>query len=165
MAGDLDILQITSLEPGRSFLGRISFDSAKTGIQSSTLIVKSFNLSQTTSNKIEVRRMAEVAYYPGNIDVEPLTLTVYFFKDQLMEFLKAFYKKVYRPSQGTLGAAKDIKSDVILEVLKPDGTPAKTIKLQNAWIHKVDLGQINWASNEIITATISLRYDKVISVN
>jgi hypothetical protein len=158
MVENLNISQISALEPGRKFLGRIKF----TNIKSGPIIVKSFGLSKTTSDKIEVRRMAEVAYFPGYIIVDPITLTVYFFKSDLMEFIREFYGKVYKPNKGTLGRARDIKTDAILEVLKPDGTVSKTITLKNAWIYKVDLGNIDWTTNVIITATISLRYDKAI---
>ncbi|MEM3063590.1 MAG: hypothetical protein QW303_08640 [Nitrososphaerota archaeon] len=152
----LGISQFTSLEPARKFLGVLKFGN----IPNSDITVYAFSLSKTSSDPIAVRRHAEVSYYPGQISPDEISVSVYLFQGQLEQLKKAFFGKTYDPKSGAIGASS-IRTTATLELWGPDGSPTGKIVLLNAWITSIDIGNISWRENDIIDATLGLRFDKL----
>ncbi len=148
---------ISSLEPGRKFLGTLTMPD----FTEANVLVNRFSLSRVDNRPIEVRRHAEPAFFPGQVEPGEITLGVYVFTEKLKQILQTFYGKTYTPQRGTLGMASNIKKDVSLQILGPDGSPRQTITLQRAWITGVNAGDINWNDNAIIEAELTLRFEKV----
>lgn len=146
-----------SLEPTRKFLGTLVFDN----IPTSDIIVHEFSLSKTSSDPIAIRRHAEVSYYPGQITPDEISVSVYLFQGQLEKLKGAFFKRTYDPETAKLGFAKDIRRPATLNILGPDGKITGTVQLSNAWIVSIDIGNISWTENDIINATLTIRFDKI----
>lgn len=71
--------------------------------------------------------------------------------------------------QNTPGGEDDFaeyyKHDITLKLLKPDGnTSAHEMKLIGAFISSADMGQFDWASEEIVEISITLAYDYAIKI-
>lgn len=152
----LGTADLRMLEPLRRFLGRITIGNA-------TLddIAFSFSLSEVTSAPIEVRRHAEVAYYPGHITPNSIRVTIYGYVGKIASVINSFYNVTYKPQAGQIGAVADVKKEIRLEALKPDGSTALTVTLKGGWVTSCNAGEINWTSNEIVELVLDIRYDSL----
>jgi len=75
------------------------------------------------------------------------------------KIIEDWRSKVYNKETGAVGMASEYKKPARIVQYAPDGTHARTWKLEGVWPSRVNYGTLDYESNNIKTIDITLRYD------
>ncbi len=111
--------------------------------------------------EMEVQHLTETIYYPQKPEWKPVNLVLYDLKKSrhpVMEWLK----KSFDPKTATWKPSgdNDFKQKIILEVYDGCGNTMEKWVFDNAWPQSVEFGELDMGNSEILTAEITLRYDR-----
>lgn len=113
----------------------------------------------------------EDIYFPAKTEWKPLNLVLYDIGRQLHPVVE-WIAMVYRvnteathqwfpsvPGQDT-NIQLPFKKTAWLELFDGCGTTVEKWKLENCWPQTVEFGDLDFASSEVVTCNVSLRYDR-----
>ena len=118
-----------------------------------------------------VHHTNEDIYFPMKPEWKPITLTFYDIDRQLhpiVEWIAMVYTinsdcdHKWYPSVG--GHDSNIpgpfKQTATLELFDGCGTTVEKWKIENCWPQAVEFGELDYGSSEVVTCTVTLRYDR-----
>ena len=111
----------------------------------------------------EVQHLTETLYYPSKPEWKPITLTIYDLKRNkhpVWEWLKLVYDPSASTNNWQASGDGEFKKDAIIELYDGCGTTIERWTIENAWPQAVEFGELDMGANDVITADITLRYDR-----
>ena len=123
----------------------------------------SFEVSST-----EHKYLNHTFYYPGRVTYETTSVTLVdpVAPDAswtMMEILRHSGYNIPDDANdlNTISKAKATRSLglVTIKQLDPDGGAVDAFDLINAWVHKVDFGELDYENDNLVDITLDLRYD------
>lgn len=113
-----------------------------------------------------VEHVIETIYLPGKPDWSTLDITLYDLKcgqNPIFDWLK----RLYNPQKGTYGFllnqdnSKSFKiPEAHLSVVNGVGESLEVWVYEGVWVQKIDWGELDMGSSDVITVDLSLRYDR-----
>lgn len=108
----------------------------------------------------EVQHLTETIYYAGKPEWKPVNLTLYDLKRNQHPVFE-WLKKLYDPQQVVWKYNNiSFKKNCKLELLDGCGAVMERWIFENAWPQTVEFGELDMSSSDIVTADITLRYDR-----
>jgi len=115
-------------------------------------------------------------YYPGRVNWNPVDVTIVdpagspnvktgndSARSVLLSVLQAGYKFPNTRTDSATSISKEKANTAlgtpILEQIDSDGNPIEEWILKNAWVESVDFGNLDYGSEEMVTISMTLRYD------
>ncbi len=114
------------------------------------------------NEEIAVNHLNETVYIAGRAVWEAGELVLKDFVDtQTASIINDWRRKVYNPTNGRIGMAKDYKVDASIMLYGPDGNYERQWDLKGCWPQSVTWGA-GWdaTASDINTITVNIRYDK-----
>lgn len=114
----------------------------------------------------EVHHNEEVAYFAGKRTWE--TMTIEFYDGQtstgggqdISAKLYSWVNAATNIAQATTAEPIAYKKDIRLELLSGDGSPNEAWVLYNAWPMDTNWNDLDYSQSEILTVSVTLRYDR-----
>ena len=138
-----------------------------------TLAAKQVNGLGFNVEDIEVNRINDKVYYPGRVSYEEAVITF----DNLLtakvdKLLYEVMSQTFDPRTGVLGHVGDdgttspnVKGEIQLVQLHPDGAPRNVIRLMGAYPKAITHGEYNYSTNEFHTIEMTFRYDYFVTAS
>jgi len=114
--------------------------------------------------EMEVPHLNETLFYPVKPEWKPITLSIFDLKKNkhpVFEWLKT----IYNPQEGkwkpsVTGGQNGLKRRATLELYDGCGNTLEEWIFENAWPQGVEFGELDMGSSDLVTADITLRYDR-----
>ena len=154
-------------EPKRQFRWVFELGGQNTSIES--YFVKTAKKPSFTVSEIPLQYVAHTFYYPGRVAWQPIDLT---FVDPVVPDTTVTLANIVSaagyllPTQVTTAEKSMSKGAFVNAVGAPkltqidaDGKPIEEWTLWNAFVTNLDFGQLDYASDELVIISMTLRYD------
>ena len=109
--------------------------------------------------EMNAQHVTETIYYPSKPDWKPVTLVLYDLKRQRHPVFE-WIKKIYSPEDGLWRASDELKETATLELFDGCGGVLETWIFENAWPNDIQFGDLDMGDSEVVTVTMTLRYDR-----
>lgn len=122
---------------------------------------KSVQLPQASNNVIELAHRNHKYKVKGQTTWNDISLTLYNYEggaDTLSE-LYNWWNAHHQSAQGSDNPHSVYVQDVIIKLHDAADAPSKQVKLVDAFISSIDLGSLDFDSEDIHTITLELAYD------
>jgi hypothetical protein len=169
MSGDI-YWNSAALEPKKSYKFFVTFGDSKSGLKD--YVVANVTLPNFSVGEITVPHLDATYYYPGRVTWEPVTLTtIDTVSDSAAKKLFDLLKKsgYTLPDERATGsryavlgkstAVSAINGQVTITQTNNAGEATHTWKLMNCYISGVEFGNQDYAGEDLVNVTITLRYD------
>lgn len=122
-----------------------------------------------TFKESSVQHLNEEIFFPTKTEWKPITLILYDTsgkKHPVVEWLSKIYEInkesgfKWKPSIG-----QQFKKDAKLKLYDGCGNVMESWVMQNAWPQSVEFGDLDMGSQEIVTVSVTLRYDRAYREN
>jgi hypothetical protein len=108
---------------------------------------------------MEAKHVVEDIYYPARPEWKTINVTAYDIKTSKPNPIFEKIKEVYDPSTGNWKASTNgFITDAFVKLVDSCGGLIEQWIYENAWIESADFGELDYASSEIVTCDITLRY-------
>lgn len=109
----------------------------------------------------EIHYMNQRRYVAGKYTWQPLEITLYdpiapSAQQKVMQWLRL----VHEDLTGRMGYAEMYKRNFSLKMLSPVGNVVEKWNIIGAWPMSVNPGDLDYSSSELVTISISIRYDE-----
>lgn len=153
--GNNGIIQIFDVE------GNVSSSQHKSGLPILTLSLQSFALPKTNLDALETNWLNEKRKFAGTVTFDDLEIVFKDFVDvNTAHIVKKWHEKVYDPSTGKIGLARDYKKTALITLFAPNGTFERHYFVEGIWPLTFDPGSIDMTSAEPIKITCTFAIDK-----
>jgi len=99
-------------------------------------------------------------YFSGKITFNPITVTL---NDPIApsaaQKCLEWVRLNHEPESGRSGYKKMYCKDITLKMLDPVGAVVEQWSLKNAWVQSLDAGTLDMSVSDVVTITLTLRYD------
>jgi hypothetical protein len=156
MAETLETTQLlaNTFEPKRKFRWILAID----GVDAFTLKTAkrpSFTMGEVTIDYINTKR-----YVSGKQTWNPIPIATHDpIAPSAAQKVMDWARLNYEPLTGRMGYAAFYKKDISLKMLDPQGTVVELWDINGAWLQEVDFGELDFASDDNVEITATLRYD------
>ena len=125
--------------------------------------IKASGRPQIQFEEVELRHMNVSRYVAGKGTWQPLDITLYdpivpSAAQAVMEWVRLSHESV----TGRDGYSDFYKKDITLNVLGPVGDIVEEWTMKGAWIQTATFNDLDWATNDPVEVTLTLRYDYAI---
>lgn len=122
--------------------------------------LKSANLPVMSNNSIEIDYGNTSFFVKGKTRWNKLNCTLYAYEGMTYSELFEWANLHHFISSGTDLYKDEYEVGLIqIQLLNPSNSPVTTIKLYNAFLEDINLGSVDWATNDPIQPEITLVYD------
>lgn len=125
--------------------------------------VKTANRPKLTLGTLEQHHNQEKIWHEGKTTWNDLTCSFYDVEDQ-PDVSQSIYQWLGQTTYGIPDALpfhpQTYKKDVILQVLKHDGSPNEQWKYCHAWPYDVDWGNLDYTAEELCEVAVVFKYDR-----
>jgi hypothetical protein len=157
------------LESYRAYQWEVVIETGVTGDTSKlTLAAKQISQISFGSDTITSRRVNDVFHYPGQISVEPVTITFdNLVQGQVAEQLYDWMSSTYDPITGSftpqfLRGVGEFKKDIQIYLLDNNQVPVKHIELKAAYPTSWKASEFNYSTNDFHLLEVTLQPDFVL---
>lgn len=111
--------------------------------------------------EMEVQHLTETVYYPGKPDWKPISLVLYDIVEKGGRIHPVFnwLISLYNPGAGKYTPGT-FKQNATLHLLDGCGNTVELWQFENAWPNTIEWGDLDMSNSEIVTADLTLRYDR-----
>lgn len=112
--------------------------------------------------EMDAQHITETVYFPGKPEWKPINLTLYDLKknkNPVIEWIKKLYE-VTEQSVSWKTSSGFKKTNCRVESYDGIGNVVERWKLENVWPISIDFGELDYASSDIMTIELQLRYDR-----
>lgn len=111
--------------------------------------------------EIVAEHLNETIYFPGKPDFKTLTVTLYDMKRDTHPIFE-WIQRLYNPCEGDYFTSTDtnFKLRARLELYDGCGNTLETWVYENIWPVNCEFGELDMGSSEVITADLTMRYDR-----
>lgn len=128
--------------------------------------LSSFPLPKEANDVIEVNFGNEQRKVAGRATFENLELVLKDYADQpVMSTLVTWRRRVYLPSTGAIGLARDYKEQGEVVMFAPNGTLQRRWRISGVWPSRMDPGGGDMEANAQNLVTMTLTIDKAVEVS
>ena len=130
--------------------------------------IDSFLVSQTKRPSFSIGEkkldfINSYRYVAGKLDMGNMTVTLHdpiapSGAQQVMEWIRTHYESV----SGRAGYADFYKRDIQLKMLDPVGTVVELWDIKGAQITQADFGSLDYAQDNLMTVSLTLRFDNCV---
>ena len=157
----------TSVEPKRAFRWLFYLQGPDTGLP--TYVARVVKKPSFTVSNVQHQFVAHTFNFPGRIQWDPVEITLVDpiaddASTALTRILVASGYKIpanQQEAQYSFSRAKAVTAmgNPTIEMIDSDSNPIERWTLKNAWVERVDYGQLDYTSEEIVNITLGIRYD------
>jgi len=125
---------------------------------------------------MEAQHLSETVFFPGKAEWKPVSLTLWEPKTTsdhpVFEWIREMYRpdrnsglNIWRPSVGNTNSdgsttGLGLKRNATLTMLNGCGEVIEQWRYEHSYPHSVNFGELDMGSSDIVTAEITLRYDR-----
>lgn len=155
----------TGYEPQRANNGVLSLN-IPGGAGNTNLIelaVTQFPMPKVNNGIVQVPHLNEDRKFAGRPNFDDITATFTDFLD--VDIAQAIYSwriKVYNPTNGKIGLARDYKADGFMTTFAPDGSRARSWRVIGIWPSAMDPGDIDHSSDDYVRVSVTFSVDKAV---
>ena len=125
--------------------------------------IKASGRPQIQFEEVELKHMNVSRYVAGKGTWQTLDITLYdpivpSASQSIMEWIRLAHESV----TGRDGYSDFYKKDITLNVLGPVGDIVEEWTMKGAWIQTATFNDLDWATNDPVEVTLTLRYDYAI---
>lgn len=125
--------------------------------------IKAASIPTFSQSPIEVRRGNSVIKFAGVPSFSSGTLECYdFIGADVTGILTAWQAEAYNVETEKVGLVTDYKRSGYLIQLSPDGEAVRAWRMSGMWVSNLDLGRMDYDSNDKHTISVSVEYDKAV---
>ena len=99
-------------------------------------------------------------YFAGKVTYSPITIAL---NDPIApsaaQKVLEWARLCHEANTGRSGYAQMYKKDITLKMLGPIGDLVESWTLHGAWVQSIDFGGLDYASSEVATCTLVIRFD------
>ena len=126
-------------------------------------LIKTAARPQITFEEIPLEHMNVKRYIKGKGEWQALPITLYdavvpSAAQSVMEWVRLSHESV----TGRDGYSDFYKKDVVINVLGPVGDKVEEWTLKGTWIKEATFGDMDWATNDVVGISLTLKYDYAI---
>ena len=113
---------------------------------------------ETTIDFVNTKRYLSGKFTPEMMDLtlwDPIAPSA---AQKIMEWVRLNYEIV----TGRMGYSDFYKKDLSLKLLDPPGGVAESWSVKGAWIKSFDMGDLQYNSEDIVSAKLQIRYDTAV---
>jgi hypothetical protein len=130
------------------------------------LSVRAFPLPKEETGIIEIEYGNEIRKVAGRTTFADLSVTFHDYVDQnVLHQLVQWRRVVYNPNDGTVGLARDYKTNGTVIMFAPNGLLERKWDIKGVWPSKLDPGDLTYENAEKKLITMELVIDRAIEAN
>ena len=138
------------------------------GVKIESYHCKTSNRPKGSFEEVVIDSLGGKKFIGGKFAWETIDLTLYDpLSPSASESLFEWFKLNFNPEDGSMGYEnnenalnKSYKRDITLNMLTPDGEEGEKWALQGCWPMSFDLGALDYAGNDAVEISFTLRYDQ-----
>lgn len=136
------------------------FEMQTTALPNASIYCKSATLPSIENTPIVAEYGNTQMKVKGKTKWNDITVTCYYYEGMTWIDFWAWLNKHQLTETGIDKYADEYKHDITLKMNKPSGTESvHEIKLVGAFVSSVEMGNLDWAAEEIVEMSITLAYD------
>lgn len=135
------------------------------------LKVSSCDRPKVEIKEMEIHNGPDVIYRPGKVTYKPITIKYYEavtsnnkWDATASRFYDWWASAVYYQLNSSYGTFLNAAASCVIKLKDGKGTTNWTYKLFNCWPSSIEPDGLDYGSNEILTYSVTLRYDKYIEL-
>lgn len=113
--------------------------------------------------EMDAQHVTETVYFPGKPEWKPINITLYDIKERFNPVIQ-WIKKIYKVSEQGISwnpsVGSNFKRDCSIDLYDGVGSIIEEWRLENVWPISIDFGDLDYASSDILTIDLQLRYDR-----
>lgn len=145
----------SALHPSLAFRFMVTW----THLPGATLFARGASQPKITNNPVKIDYGNTSFYVKGKTDWEPISLRCYQFEGITRTQLSLYLAAQHLAVVGIDGPPAVSTGMMQLHILNPQQTPIGAWSIINPWIETYDFGEGDWGVEDIMEATLTIRYD------
>jgi hypothetical protein len=111
--------------------------------------------------EIQAEHITETIFFPGKVSFRPINISLFDIRKDNHPILE-WVKKMYNPQTGSLKPSLEgFKIEqAFLTLYDGVGKEIEKWTIENIWAQVVDMGELDYSSNDVVYCNLTLRYDR-----